>query len=545
MTDRSKTALYADIRRDARAGVGVRELQRKYRVGWRTVNAAMATAWPSARATYSPRVSKLDLFKEVIDAILVDDLDAPRKQRHTARRVFHRLLDEHGMTGVSYDVVRRYVKVRRPQIRAEHGRGEPGVFVPQTHHPGREAEVDFGDAAIYLAGDLVTVHVFSFRMSYSGKAVHRAFLTGGQEAFFEGHVHAFQRLGGVPAGRIKYDNLKAAVAQVIGFSRQRVETDRWVAFCSHWNIDPWYCQPGLDGAHEKGGVEGDVGWFRRNHLVPVPRVDSIAELNALIDGYDDADDDRRIGARIHTVGEAFAQERTLLKPVPVEPFETGLWLTPRVDRCAQVTVRSNRYSVPARLIGRQVRVLLHASTLAVYEGRVLVTEHERLLGRGQSRLVLDHYLEVLTRKPGALSGSTALEQARAGGTFTATHEAWWAAACKAHGDAEGTRALIEVLLLHRHMRHGDVVGGVAAALSAGALTADAVALEARKIADATPGALPVEQDVGNEPGEVAAPVVSSLTRHRLDRLPGDTRPLPRVDVYDQLLHRRTPEGGPG
>lgn len=382
-------------------------------------------------------------------------------------------------------------------------------------------------------------------MSYSGKAVHRAFLTGGQEAFFEGHVHAFQVLGGVPAGRIKYDNLKAAVAQVIGFSRQRVETDRWIAFCSHWDIDPWYCQPGQEGAHEKGGVEGDVGWFRRNHLVPVPRVDSIAGLNALIDGDDDADDERRIGARIHTVGEAFAQERTLLKPVPVEPFESGLWLTPRVDRYAQVTVRSNRYSVPARLIGRQVRVLLHASTLEAFAGRVLVTEHERLLGRGQSRLVLDHYLEALTRKPGALPGSTALEQARAAGKFTATHEAWWAAACKAHGDAEGTRALIEVLLLHRHMRHVDVVAGIAAALSAGALTADAVALEARKIADATPAAVAAELDSAQGPGEAGQPVVSSLTRHRLARLPGDIRPLPRVDVYDQLLHRRTPEGGPG
>ena len=544
MTERSKTQLYADIRRDARAGVGVRELQRRYRVGWATVNAATQAAWPAARARYSPRPSKLDVFKEVIDAILVEDLDAPRKQRHTARRIFARLLDEHGMTGVSYDVVRRYVKERRQQIRAEHGRGEPGVFIAQTHHPGREAEVDFGDAAIYLAGELVTVHVFSFRMSYSGKAVHRAFLTGGQEAFFEGHVHAFHVLGGVPAGRIKYDNLKAAVAQVIGFSRQRVETDRWIAFCSHWDIDPWYCQPGQEGAHEKGGVEGDVGWFRRNHLVPVPRVDSIAELNALIEGYDDTDDKRRIGARIHTVGEAFAQERTLLKPVPVEPFETGLWLTPRVDRFAQVTVRSNRYSVPARLIGRQVRVLLHASTLAVYEGRVLVTEHERLLGRGQSRLVLDHYLEALTRKPGALPGSTALEQARAAGTFTATHEAWWAAACKAHGDAEGTRALIEVLLLHRHMRHLDVVAGIAAALSAGALTADAVALEARKIADATPVAVAAEPDSVQVPGAAAEPV-SSLTRHRLARLPGDTRPLPRVDLYDQLLQRRTPEGGPG
>lgn len=203
-----------------------------------------------------------------------------------------------------------------------------------------------------------------------------------RKAFFEGHVHAFHFLGGVPAGRIKYDNLKAAVAQVIGFSRQRVETDRWIAFCSHWDIDPWYCQPGQEGAHEKGGVEGDVGWFAATTWSGAPgRLDRRTQRadRGLRRHRRQTPDRRQDPHRRRSV----RLERTLLKPVPVEPFETGLWLTPRVDRFAQVTVRSNRYSVPARLIGRQVRVLLHASTLAVYEGRVLVTEHERLLGRGR------------------------------------------------------------------------------------------------------------------------------------------------------------------
>lgn len=218
MAERTKAQLYADLRRDARAGVSGRELQRQYGVGWRTVQAALVSAWPTPRAEYPERASKLDLFKPVIDDILVKDLDAPRKQRHTVTRIYARLIEEHGLTDVSYAVVRRYVAERAPQIRAEHGRGEPGLFVPQTHLPGREAEVDFGEIAIILGGVQVTVHLFSLRMSYSGKAVHRVSATGGQEAFFEGHVHAFTVLGGVPVGRIRYDNLKAAVAQVIGFS---------------------------------------------------------------------------------------------------------------------------------------------------------------------------------------------------------------------------------------------------------------------------------------------------------------------------------------
>ncbi|WP_211330405.1 hypothetical protein [Prauserella muralis] len=164
--------------------------------------------------------------------------------------------------------------------------------------------------------------------------------------------------------------------------------------------------------------------------------------------------------------------------------------------------------------------------------------------KGGTRVDLDHYLEVLLRKPGALRGATALEQARAVGRFTRVHDAWWAAVCKAHGDAEGTRALIEVLMLQRHLRHESVVAGLATALSAGALTADAVALEARKHDDVSDDQV-VEPDTGtNAPPE--APAVCSLTEHRLRvQLPADDRALPTVDKYDQLLpsRRDTPNEG--
>ncbi|GAA0714548.1 transposase [Dactylosporangium roseum] len=242
--------------------------------------------------------------------------------------------------------------------------------------------------------------------------MHRIFASGGQEAFLEGHVHAFTVLGGVPTGKIRYDNPRSAVAQVIGFARQRIETQRWTAFRSHYGIEAFYCQPGLTGAHEKGGVEGQIGWFRRNHLVPVPHVDSLEQLNTMVDAWDAADDHRRIGTRPHTIGEHLAVERPLLAPLPDESFETGTWLAPRVDRFSQVTVRTNRYSVPVRLVGRQVRVHLHASHLVVYDGRVEVARHERLMTKSGTRLDLDHHLEALVRKPGALPGATALEQDR-------------------------------------------------------------------------------------------------------------------------------------
>jgi hypothetical protein len=223
--------------------------------------------------------------------------------------------------------------------------------------------------------------------------------------------------------KIRYDNLNSAVKQVL-FGRSRSENERWVAFRSHYGFDAFYCRSGHEGSHEKGGVEGEGGRFRRNHCVPMPVVDSIEELNEMLKEWDDADDRRRVGNRANSVGVDWAFERALLRPLPVEPFDTALTLTPRVDRYAQVMVRCNQYSVPARFIGHRVRVKLSASTVTVYERNTVVARHQRATGKGVKILDLDHYLEILLRKPGALPGATALAQARASGAFTATHDAF-------------------------------------------------------------------------------------------------------------------------
>ncbi|MFE5541968.1 IS21 family transposase [Streptomyces sp. NPDC056519] len=524
---KSRVDLYAAIRRDAKAGSSLRALMRKYGVGYETVQKALISAVPEPRKKMEPRETRLDRYKALIDGILTADLTAPRKQRHTVKRIYDRLLDEHG-ADVSYQMVRGYVAARRQEIRLQAGKGVADVFVPQTHRPGAEAEVDFGDVTVKLAGELVTCYLFAFRMSYSGKAIHRVLASAGQEAFFEGHVHALNVLGGVPTGKVRYDNLRAAVAQVLGLSRRRVEAERWTAFRSHYGLEAFYCQPGIQGAHEKGGVEGQIGWFRRNHLVPVPEVDTLAELNAMIDRWDQEDDHRRIRTRPRTIGEDFTTEKPMLAPLPDDHFETGRLSTPRVDRYSQICVRMNRYSVPVRLIGRTVRVMLHASELVVYDGREEVARHERLIARGATRLELDHYLEALIRKPGALPGATALDQARAAGRFTPIHDSWWQAAVKAHGERDGTRALIEVLFLSRHLPHEHLITGLAAALATGALTADAVALEARKAADA-------DSDTGPQDPQPAIPGSAPLPAAVRAQLPPDTRPLPSVAHYDQLL----------
>jgi transposase len=549
----SRVELYAAIRFDwQRNQMSIRALADKYGVHRRTVREAIESPIPPPRKSSPRRTLVLDSVRDAIDAMLAEDLAAPRKQRHTAKRIFERLRAEHDEQ-VSYSYVAKYVHRRRPQLAAEAAArdatraGVVAGFVPQCHPPGAEAEVDFCDLWVRLAGVMTKCFLFTLRMSHSGKAVHRVFASQGQEAFLEGHVAAFEVLGGVPFDKIRYDNLRSAVHRVL-FGRNRTESGRWLTFRAHYGFEAFYCLPGEGGAHEKGGVEGDGGRFRRTHLVPVPAVDSLAELNARLAAADGGEDDRHIDGRAQTVGEAFAVEAPLLVGLPAERFDTALWLTARVDRYAQIMVRQCQYSVPARLIGARVRVALSASQLQVFDGSRLVAAHPRLVARGECRLELDHYLEILLGKPGALPGSTALAQARASGRFTAAHEAFWAAARHKHGDTAGTRALIEVLLLHRRLGYDAVLAGIRAALGAGSVAADVVAIEARKHATATTAATgaTAEADAGATVGATPSgtgpqrsrAAVVTLGARRQAALPPDSRPAPSVRDYDQLLAHR-------
>lgn len=200
-----KVALYAAIRRDSRAGLSGRAIERKRQVSRRTVAKALAGDRPAPRKKLPPRSTRLDPYKSAIDEMLRADLDAPKKQRHTAKRSFDRLVDEHAAVEVSYQMVRAYVTRRRPEIRIEAGRGPQHAFVPQSHRPGAEAEGDFGEVTIRLAGELVKCVMFSLRLSYSGKAVHRVFASGGAGGVLRG---ARPRLQGAGRGSLRQGPLR-------------------------------------------------------------------------------------------------------------------------------------------------------------------------------------------------------------------------------------------------------------------------------------------------------------------------------------------------
>lgn len=305
------------IRRDARdEGMSIRALADKHKVHRRTVRAALADAVPPVRKR-SARVSPvLGPYEVTIRRWLTEDMTAPRKQRHTARRIWQRLLEEEGAVvaeSSAGDLV--------AQLKVEINGSRTQVMVPQTHAPAEEAEVDFGEFQAVIGGVVTKLFMFCLRLSHSGKAVHVAYANQSQESFLDGHARAFAALGGVPVGMIRYDNLTPAVIRV-ALGRERLENPRFVALRSHYGYDSFFCIPGLEGAHEKGGVEGEIGRFRRRHLTPVPHVGSLAALNATLSAASAADA-RRIGARAETVGAGASREMPLLRPSPETVFDVS------------------------------------------------------------------------------------------------------------------------------------------------------------------------------------------------------------------------------
>ena len=260
-------------------------------------------------------------------------------------------------------------------------------------------------------------------------------------------------------------------------------------------------------------------------LTPVPVVDSLDELRALIVDALAADDARRIGHRTETIGEAFAVEAPHLRPLPADRFDTARLLTAKVDTKARICVLQAHYSVPVSLARRRVQVRLDAEHLEVLGPTgAIVAVHQRSAHKHVEHLQLDHYLELLGRKPGALAGSTPLAQARTAGVFTDAHQRFWDAARRTHGDAEGTRRLIAVLLLHRHSTAERIDAGIDATLQVGSTDPNLVAIETRRLVEPQ-----LAKVIALHPAHQAA------THH-------DRRPPPRLDGYDTLLPATTTAG---
>ncbi|MGP0033094.1 MAG: IS21 family transposase [Solirubrobacteraceae bacterium] len=506
----SRVELFEQIRRDRdREGLSIHALARRHGVHRRTVRQALESALPPARKRPEGRPApRLGEYLELVDSWLIADQTAPRKQRHTAKRVHERLVDEYG-ADVSERQVRRFVRERRRAL----GLPVDEVRVPLCHEPGVEAEVDWGRASVVIAGVMTEVFLFLMRACFSGACFVAAFPRENQQAFLEAHVAAFEFFGGCFV-TCRYDNLSSAVKTVLK-GRRRVETDRFVALRSHYLFSSEFTRVGLAGAPEKGGVEGEVGRFRRSHLVPVPEVASLAELNERIAAGCIRDLDRTIRGRRVTVGEALSEEIDLLRALPAEPFDSCEHASPRVDAKSLATVRQNQYSLPVHLAGLRVAARIGAREIVFAHDGKVVARHQRLRDRFGVSAQLDHYLELLAHKPGALARSLALRQEREQGRWPESFDLLWRAIEGKVGSSEAARQMVDVLMLCRELSPEAVELAARGALAAGAHDGRAVAVLARRAE--RPATVPLDG---------------------LDaRLAATERPAPGLEDYDQLLAR--------
>ena len=509
MERRAKVELFEQIRREYEFGEGtVLGVARRLGVHRRMVRQAIARAeaperrgWQHARPVIGP-------VQGFIDGILEADRQAPRKQRHTAHRIWQRLRSERPEAPVAEVTVRRYVRLRKREL----GWSTRAVCVPQSYAPGQEGQVDWYEAWAELGGEAVKLQVFSVRSMASGAAFHRAYQRATQQAFLEAHEYAFRYFGGV-FGLLRYDNLRSAVKKILrGYRRE--ETTRFIAFRSHWRFQSEFCSPVQP--HEKGGIEGEVGYFRRNHWVPLPKARDLDELNQQLLSACRADEGRQLAGQSRPVGALLSAERAHLLPLAEQDFDLAEVSFPRVDGLGCVRVRTNLYSVPAAP-GQTIEARLYPNHLELRDGGRCLARHERCYERQQQVLELEHYLDVLERKPGALIGAKPLAAWRARGLWPESYDRLLTQLIERHGKASGTRQMIQLLSLISAYGHERVRRSVEAALALGCADAAAV----RHLVEA----------------EALVHVRSALLA--VDALERFERPLPAVHDYDRLLSPET------
>lgn len=500
-----KVELFEQIRREYEFGVGtIAGVAKKLTVHRRMVREAIGSALPKPRKKVERPRWKLAAARALVEQILEADKKAPRKQRHTAHRIWERIQREIPECPVCERTVRSYVRERKVAL----GLVVQETFVPQSYDWGVEAQVDWYEAYADLSGERTKLQGFSMRSMASGGAFHCAFLHATQQAFLEAHELAFAYFGGV-FRRLRYDNLGSAVKKILRGHR-REETARFVAFRSHWRYESEFCTPGE--GHEKGGVEGEVGFFRRNHWVPVPQAVDLADLNRQLLASCQEDERRMIAGRTQSVGAGLVVEREHLLPLVAEGMDLAQTSFPTVNSMGCAKLLTNFYSAPLKA-GTQVQAKAYARTVELWHEGRCVARHERCYRRQQQVLDLEHYLDVLYRKPGALAGSRPLEQQRQAGLWPESFDQIWQALMDRHGKQSGTRQMIELLKLSRQHGHERLRQAIEKALATGCTDPAAVQhlLHARELNHV----------------EVEAIDVGLLERYE--------RPLPLMHEYDQLL----------
>lgn len=440
-------------------GESKRSVCQRYKIHFRTLEKILSHAEPPGyRAEKAREKPVIGPHLSFIQGIIEADKDpsVPKKQRHTAIRIFHRLRDERGYLG-GYTAVKE-------AVRGIH-RHSGEVFFPLAHDPGW-AQFDFGEAKAVIAGAEVKVAFAVMSLPHSDAFHLTCYPRETTEAFLDAHLRAFRFFGGVPR-RISYDNSKIAVASITG-SRTRTTTREFTRLKSHFLFEDHFCL--IRRSNEKGHVENTVGFARRNFLVPIPQVSSYLELNRLLE-----EECKRALARItwgdtRPVGERLDEERAQLLPI-APGFIPARVFSARASSLSLVRVDNNDYSVPVSVAHHEVSVTETPWEIRIARADKVVARHKRLWGKGGVSFEPRHYLALLEKKPGALDFAKPLRELELPEEFVVLR-----ARLESEAGDWGIREYIKVLRLLEHSSVGEVSAAVARALGIGAHSSDAIAL---------------------------------------------------------------------
>jgi transposase len=449
--------LYARVRRAVVVDkMSEREAARQYGLARETVRKMLRYSVPPGYRRQRPvRRPKLDAWTGAIDQILEQDKTESRKQRHTAKRIFERLRDEHGYTG-GYTIVKDYVRLRKLSQRE--------MFVPLAHPPG-DAQADFGEAMVVIAGVERKAHYLAMDLPQSDDCFVMAFPAETTEAFLEGHNQAFSYFGGVPR-TILYDNTKIAVARILG-DGTREKTRAFTELQSHYLFAEKFGRPGK--GNDKGKVEGLVGYARRNFMVPRPRFATWEAFNAHLLVQAQKRRERKLRGHQQTIGERFEKDRERLLPLPGAPYEACDQRSTRVTSMSLVRYRTNDYSVPVEWGHREVLVKGFVHEVVICAGTEVIARHPRSYEREDMIFNPLHYLALLEQKTNALDQAAPLVGWKQPEGF---HEL--RRLMEARLGKKGKRECVQVLRLLETFALAEVERAIDDALRMGTISFDAV-----------------------------------------------------------------------
>jgi len=395
------------------------------------------------RKTQPHRV--LGEFIEIIEKWLIADKEVPKKQRHTARRIYNRLVESYGFNG-SESTVRTFVK----KTKARLGINSSGVFIPLDPESAIEAEIDWGNAIAIIGGERRRLKLFCMRSKYSGKPFVKLYPCERQQVFFDAHVHGFNFFGGVfPV--IIYDNLTTAVKKVL-LGKERIEQESFVKFRAFFCFEARFCNIGE--GHEKGGVEGLVGFARRNYMVPIPEADSLEELNDRLLKSCLSYGEHTIDGRNNTVNQLYEKEKGALISLPVPGFSNIQVLKRKADKYSTVRVDQIKYSVPTEYAGFSLRILLYATYIEIHSGTKKIATHQRVYGNDRWCLDPLHYLDLIEKRPMAFNSARPIREWRK--SWSPNLEILLKRFCDGFGRSRGVREFILLLLLYKENSKEDM-----------------------------------------------------------------------------------------